>query len=573
MIFFQRIRYKNILSTGDTWTTIDLGGTPETLIVGGNGFGKSTILDALTFVLFDKPFRKITKGRLVNSVNKKGLLVEVNFRVGDTEFMIRRGYKPNKFEVYKNKELIDQDGNNRDYQTYLENNVLKLNYKSFTQVVILGSSTFVPFMELTAADRRTIVEELLDIEVFSRMNILAKGKLKALSMEVLDLGGQAQVITEKLKVHQGHLETLKAASEEKADDNTARLQELQTEIQNLEVQIKTWEVSIQAVREKLGNSEQVLNEKRMTINSTIQENRTLQSTHRKTVAFFDSNNTCPTCTQDIDETFKSNIITSNADDIVKYQEGIDTNQKLLEGVAEKLELVNKGLEMISGIQMKISGANNTITTNNMSIQRLNREVEKAVDDTQVKDTQSKIDELTGQQKAMDEINATKKEEQDTLQVVVDLLKDSGIKTQVIKQYLPIMNKYINDYMEQMNFPAAFELDEEFNETIKSQHRDDFLYANFSEGEKQRINLALLLTWRKIAQMRNSAATNLLVLDEVFDSSLDTDGTEGFMQILKSFGEGTNVFVISHGDNMHERFNNVLEFYKDGNFSHMREKVD
>ena len=574
MIFFERIRYKNILSTGDSWTTIDLGKNPETLIVGTNGSGKSTLLDALTFVLFDKPFRKVSKGRLVNSVNRKGLLVEINFRVGETAFMIRRGFKPNKFEVYKNKELINQDGNNRDYQDYLEKNILKMNFKSFTQVVVLGSSTFVPFMELAAADRRTIVEELLDIEIFSLMNVLAKARNKTLSIEILDLGSQAEIIMEKLKVHQGHLEILKATNQEKAADNTTRLEVLKTQIAGTNILIAGWGKSIEAVRAKMGNSEQILNDRRMTINGAIQENRTLQMTHQKTVAFFDRNNTCPTCTQDIDEDFKSDIIKDNADEIIKYEEAVNDNQKLLDEVVEKLKLVDKGLGMINNLQSKISGANAIISANNMNIDSLNREAEKTVDDVQIKTTQSKVDELIGKQNAMKEMCGPKREELETLIVVIDLLKDSGIKTQVIKQYLPVMNKYINDYMEQMNFPAAFELDDEFNETIKSQYRDEFTYANFSEGEKQRINLSLLLTWRKIAQMRNSAATNLLVLDEVFDSSLDDEGTEGFMQILKSFGKGTNVFVISHKvDVLFERFNHVLEFYKDGNFSYIKEKMD
>lgn len=616
MIIFQRVRYKNILSTGDQWTTVELEKNPETLIVGTNGAGKSTILDALTFALFDKPFRKINKARLVNSVNGKGLLVELNFRVGDTEYMIRRGIKPNKFEVYRDKELIDQDGANKDYQAYLEKNILKMNFKSFTQVVILGSSTFVPFMELPAADRRAIVEDLLDIEVFSRMNILAKGKLSSIKNDVLELQSNVRLTAEKLSVHTGHLTTLEAEQKSRVADaaerieratvendariaaliaeNKARLESMSKDNESLAANIADLTEKAESIRAKLSKAEEIRG-MRDTLNGSIREAKTLMGTHQRTVDFFTGNDTCPTCTQAIEAGFKKNITDTNAAEIKKYKAAVTGHEENLAKVLEKIVLIEKALVAIKTFDDQIAVANNKISSNTYNTQTIQREESRAietikqgtkatidalkrdaegVDAGKIEETRKKINELSAEAR-VNQTNLGKKEQDaEEYGIIVELLKDSGIKTQIVKQYLPIMNKYINDYMEKMNFPAAFELDDEFNETIKSRHRNEFQYANFSEGEKQRINLSLLLTWRKISQMRNSASTNLLVLDEVFDSSLDDDGTEGFMTILKGLGQETNIFVISHkGDILFERFNNVLEFYKDGNFSQLKEKMD
>ena len=405
------------------------------------------------------------------------------------------------------------------------------------------------------------------------MNVLAKAKLSSLNNDALDIANQGSLLMEKLTVQKNHLATLQTAQEEKAADNTSQIEELQVQLECWNANILTWNKNVEVVQAKLGNSFEVLNDKRVAANKIINENRALAGTHNQTVEFFQGHDSCPTCKKDIDPNHKHGIIQENVDVIQTYMESVNDNEKILEDISEKMKLVDKGLDMIRGLNNKISDANGEISVINGIVNNLNAEAVKVDNDVEIRSVANTIQGMTMRHRDNGALRATKEIEISEYQVVGELLKDSGIKTQIVKQYLPVMNTYINDYMEQMNFPAAFTLDEEFNESIKSQHRDDFNFANFSEGEKQRINLSLLLTWRKIAQMRNSAATNLLVLDEVFDSSLDDDGTEGFMSILKGFGVDTHVFVISHGDTMHERFSNVLEFYKDGDFSHMKEKND
>ena len=571
MITFQKIRWKNFLSAGDQFIEIPLSESPSTLIIGTNGAGKSTILDAITFVLFNKPFRKITKGQLVNSINEKGTVVETEFEVNGIEYLVRRQIKPNKFEIYSNGKLVDQDAANRDYQKYLEQSILKLNYKSFTQVVILGSSTFVPFMQLNASVRREVVEDLLDIQIFSVMNTLLKDRIKESQDQGKDCDHLLAIAEERVNTQQAHIDKLSAINDDRVREKEEELLNNKDSIKVLNADRDKVEFKLKSEEPKIDNYKNVKKdlEKLKSLRVKIESK---QSALLKELKFFSSNNVCPTCTQTIDIEFKTNKCTTLDEESSTYNTGllklegqIDT---CLKDITE-LEKLNKNI-------FKFKNDINNIERDLIRIEKRNITIEKQIlslteDQPNIKSELEALDalkvKLDQTEKDCAKINKTL----DEYTAVSYLLKDSGIKSQVIKKYVPVFNTLINKYLQSMDFYVNFTLDDEFNEVIRSRFRDDFSYSSFSEGEKQKIDLALLFTWREVARMKNSASTNLLILDEVFDSSLDDSSTQELMKILRNLGSSTNVFVISHkGDILADKFMTTLRFEKINDFSKMKD---
>ncbi|AOV60954.1 recombination-related endonuclease [Synechococcus phage S-CAM22] len=569
MITFETIRWKNFLSTGDQWTEIDFCESPSTLIIGNNGAGKSTMLDALCFALFGKAFRKINKPQLVNSINEKSCKVEVIFSIGKDEYRVFRGIKPNVFELYKNNKLVDQDAATKDTQKYLEQSVLKLNYKSFTQVVILGSSTFVPFMQLTAAHRREVIEDLLDIQIFSNMNSLLKDRIRSAQSQSTDCGHMLRLTKEKVDSQQKLIDSLTEVNQnrqeekqEKYDKNIGRINELQEKHK-----LKKEETI--CLEEQMGDIEPQKKFVRKLRQSQSDKKSELKLI-AKDLKFFKDHDTCPTCSQDIGGLFKQEKVSTMSKSgklLAKEIEGFTKD------IEEAVEVVTK-MEETSAKLYEVRSDATAFEREIVRVEMENLQIAKEI--TELQQSTPNIDQeeeiLFGFQK---EYNSTEKDcsavsqQLDEFQVVSSLLKDSGIKSQIIKKYVPIFNQLINKYLQSMDFFVNFTLDEEFNEVIKSRFRDEFSYASFSEGEKQKIDLALLFTWREVARMKNSVATNLLILDEVFDSSLDASGTGELLQILRSLGNGTNVFVISHkGDILVDKFLRTLKFEKVNDFSKM-----
>jgi DNA repair exonuclease SbcCD ATPase subunit len=566
MILFRKIKWKNLLSTGNHFTELQFDKSPNTLIVGSNGAGKSTMLDALCFVLFGKPFRAVNKPLLLNSINNKDCVVEVEFDTGNKHYKIVRGIKPNIFEIWCDGEMINQEAAVKDYQEHLEKFILKLNYKSFTQIVILGSASFTPFMQLPPAHRREIIEDLLDIQIFSAMNNILKDKVinnKDLTTNKkydIDLGQQ------KYDLQKKHLDGLKQNNDEKVKEYESEIQSNTITISTLAQQIEEYSNSVselQLLVDVKGETEAKV--KKITkLESQIESNL---SKFRKDISFFQHNDDCPTCRQAIALEFKEKELGVLNIKVTECDHGLtQLEQKLLEEQA-KLNAINETQKKIQALQIKIATNNTSITETNKYIKRLEKQLEELK--TNTTSTEKEEQELSA-------INDTLKElkqhlcdlidEKAYYEVAAGLLKDTGIKTKIIKQYLPIINKLVNKYLASFDFFVNFNLDESFKETIKSRHRDDFTYASFSEGEKQKIDLALLFSWRAVAKLKNSANTNLLILDEVFDSSLDTNGTEYLMNILHML-EGTNVFVISHkGDILQDKFRSVIRFEKVKNFS-------
>ncbi len=566
MIIFRYVRWKNLLSTGNYFSEIKLDSNQNTLVVGENGSGKSTMLDALCYGLFGKAFRNVNKPNLLNSINGKDCVVEVEFDANNKSYKIIRGIKPNKFEIYCDGDLLNQDAAVRDYQEYLEKFILKLNYKSFTQIVILGSASFVPFMQLSASDRRAIIEDLLDIQIFSTMNGLLKDKLTNNKDLMVHSKSDIELTQQRHDIQEKHIKSLKENNENKVTEyageiqlNKDTIQTLHAEIANLSSQVETHQ---NMVAEKTLVESKV---KQLTkIESQIESNI---SKFRKDISFFTHNDNCPTCRQAIALGFKETELTNLTDKVEKCEHGLtELEQKLLDE-QKKLNSIAEIQKKIQTIQIDIATKNTTITETNKYISKLEKEIEslKQSKVTTEKEEQD-LKELKG---SLSQLQAELKEliqEKTYYEVASGLLKDTGIKTKIIKQYLPIINKLVNKYLASLDFFVNFNLDESFKETIKSRHRDDFTYNNFSEGEKQRIDMALMLTWRAVAKLKNSSNTNLLILDEVFDSSLDTNGTEELMKILHML-EGVNLFVISHkGDILQDKFANVIRFEKVKNFS-------
>lgn len=569
MIIFNTIRWKNFLSTGNQFTEIKLDRSPNTLIVGENGGGKSTMLDALCFSLFGKPFRNINKPQLVNSINKKQLLVEVEFQSGRKSYKIVRGIKPNLFEIYVDGDLINQDAAARDYQKYLEESILKLNYKSFTQIVILGSASFTPFMQLPSGTRREIIEDLLDIQIFTTMNVVLRDKMNELKDRLHDADSKLEVLKQKASIQKEYVDTLEANKEKRVDEIISRIEEGELSIASfhgLVTALEDKKLTQEEARTLLGDlaSKQKKLEQFKTKFST--QLRELQ----KEVAFYNDTDECPTCQQGIAHDHKETIVSSRQ---IKIEELSSGMEKLQEEFAKLEELVaqdNALVEKIQELNKEILANNNEIIVQQRLVQALNLELNDIQNKTADIDVEkNKLKTYAKEVLSQNEEKAKLNEEKHYMDAVSTLLKDTGIKTKIIRQYLPVINKLVNKYLQSMDFFVQFNLDEKFDETIKSRHRDDFSYASFSEGEKQRIDLALLFTWRTIAKMKNSVATNLLILDEVFDSSLDNNGTDYVMSLLDTLGEETNVFVISHkGDQLFDKFRSLIKFEKKNNYSEM-----
>jgi DNA repair exonuclease SbcCD ATPase subunit len=569
MIIFNTIRWKNFLSTGNQFTEIKLDRSPSTLIVGENGGGKSTMLDALCFSLFGKPFRNINKPQLVNSINKKQLLVEVEFHTGSKLYKIVRGIKPGLFEIYVDGELLNQDAAARDYQKYLEESILKLNYKSFTQIVILGSASFTPFMQLPSGTRREIIEDLLDIQIFTTMNVVLRDKMNALKDQLQDADGKLEVLKQKASIQKEYVDTLEANREKRVDEILERIETGEGKISsltNLTNDLAGQKVSIEETQKNLGD----LATKQKKLDSFKTKFSAQLRDLQKEVAFYEETDECPTCQQGIAHDHKETIVSSRQEKIQELSSGMEKLQeeftKLEELIAEN-EVLS---EQISGLNTEIITHNNEIIVQQRLIQTLNLELADITSKTGNIDTEkNKLKTYAKEVLSQNEEKAKLNEEKHYMDAVSTLLKDTGIKTKIIRQYLPVINKLVNKYLQSMDFFVQFNLDEKFDETIKSRHRDDFSYASFSEGEKQRIDLALLFTWRTIAKMKNSVATNLLILDEVFDSSLDNNGTDYVMSLLDTLGEDTNVFVISHkGDQLFDKFRSLIKFEKKNNYSEM-----
>jgi DNA repair exonuclease SbcCD ATPase subunit len=567
MIHFRKIRWKNLLSTGNVFTEVDLDKFENTLIIGTNGAGKSTLLDALTFALFGKSFRGINIPSLVNTINEKDLIVEVEFRIGTREYKVERGIKPVLFNIYCNGNLINQDAKSKDYQKVLETQILKFNYKAFTQIVILGSSSFVPFMQLPALDRRAIIEDLLDIEIFSSMNGIVKSKIKEL---VADLAASKV----KLDATLAKIDLQKKYVDEAKRNSTELVAKKNTEYNDNEIQVNKLIADAELVQKHIDillkqvSDEPVVRNKLSQLKSFHTKIETKMKGAQKHLHFYSDNDNCPTCQQSLEINFKNNAINTANTQLYEYKEGI---QKL----NDKSDQLYVRLGEITDLQEKIRKHQSEVTRINASVVQIQRYLKKLQSEIKELETKKVLSDdmlQVSEQllKDLAELNSKRVELSDSKKyydVAATLLKDDGVKTKIIKQYLPVINKLVNKYLSAMDFFVNFEIDEEFKETIKSRHRDTFRYDNFSEGEKMRIDLALLFTWRTIAKLKNSMNTNVLILDEVFDSSLDNTGTEEFMKLLNTLGKEANVFVISHkGDILIDKFPNIIKFEKVKNFS-------
>jgi|TARA_R110000822_G_scaffold132868_1_gene270114 DNA repair exonuclease SbcCD ATPase subunit len=571
MIKFTTLRFCNFLSTGDNFTEIDFTDSKSTLVVGHNGAGKSTMLDALSFALFGKPHRNIKKEQMVNSINKKGTVVDVTFDIGGSTYRVMRGIKPNKFEIWKNEIMINQDSNSRDYQKILEQNILKLNHKSFHQIVVLGSSSFIPFMQLASNNRREIIEDLLDINIFSRMNSLLKEKTSVLKDKIKENIHALEIISTKIESQKKYIrgitqinEDLKVTKQKSIENLTQEIADLQTENEKLTALVD----ELEPIFLKRMSS---VDEKLKKINEYSTQFKTEMRSVVKNAKFYEENENCPSCEQLIPSEIKKIQVENAKKRARELQKGIDESNTRYEELNFEQNQLMSQIEIVRNYQKDIH-SNTTTTTR---LQRSINDIEQEISGMQVenKDLAKANKDLSILVIEKQDSTNTKLKLNDQMQyngVIVELLKDTGIKTKIIKQYLPVMNNLINQYLQTLDFFVHFDIDESFQETIRSRHRDAFSYASFSEGEKQRIDLALLFTWRMIAKMKNSVATNLLILDETFDSSLDHDGVENLMKILNSLDEDTNVFVISHkGDLLDGKFQNKLEFVKEKNFSKLK----
>lgn len=571
MIAFETIRWRNFLSTGQYWTEIQFTKANTTLISGENGAGKSTLLDALCFVLFGKPYRNINIPQLTNSINEKDCMVEVEFTIGDDSYKVRRGLAPKVFEVYKNNDLIDQEASSRDYQRLFEETILRMSYKAFCQVVILGSANYVPFMRLTAADRRSIVEAILDINIFSTMNTLLKAKVAKTKEDLIDIESQISVAKQKIALHEKYLDNRAKDTEEREQDLRNQMEEGERNIESLSYEVDGIRGQITALLNTIQDRKN--NEKALTDLAVI--HKQLKGKVKSVVseiAFYDENDTCPTCSQQIDAGFKESVKTEKQGKLQEIKEGIE---EIEETVARARDRMNQIESVLNEVREKETEAVQKET----SVKGIRKAIERAkvtldeITKQRSEDTDNDRKELEGLKTDMDEMSREREvlvDDQFHYGIAANLLKDSGIKGRIIKHYIPLINRTINRYLTQMNLFVNFTLDEEFNETIKSRHHDIFSYASFSEGEKKKIDLALLFAWRAIASSKNSVSTNLLLMDEILDGSLDDTAVEAFLEILKGFDRSVHVFVISHKPKelLESKFERHLKFVKTKNFSRL-----
>jgi len=569
MIKFHKVRYKNFLSTGNEFTEIDLSRKKTSLIIGSNGSGKSTLLDALTFGLFGRAFRKIPKTALVNSINQKHTVVEVEFQIGRNKYRVMRSIKPNKFEIYRDGKLLHQDASVRDYQAILEQQILKLNYKSFTQVVVLGSSTFTPFMQLNTPERRAIIEDILDIQIFSVMKDCLKQRVSSMNNEQREVRNNIKIGEAKIQGQEEAMKRLEENRDEMIDKLTKDILDHEIKVIDYKSKITVGLHQVDQLQDTISDEKDI----REKLQQTLSDERQFETERKKFIKelkFYEDNDECPTCKQDIESNHKEHICTDTTESLKEIDKKLTERSKTVEEINERLTEISKVQAEIFDLQGEIQREQNLISTNEQYIDKVEGQILELKQQEHTEDDKEKLEKY---RKALDVLQGMDAEISDNKHyhdLAEILLRDSGIKTKIIRQYLPIMNKLINKYLASMEFFVQFELDEEFNEEIKSRYRDNFSYSSFSEGEKMRIDLSLLFTWRAVAKLKNSVNTNLLILDEVFDSSLDEGGTDEFLKILHTLDDNTNTFIISHkGESMNEKFNNIIEFEKTNNFSKIK----
>lgn len=567
MIIFKTVRWKNLLSTGNNFTEIKLNDKHTTILLGQSGSGKSTLLDAISFALFNRPFRNINKNQLVNMVNQKNCVVEIEFAIGTQNYLIRRGIKPTVFEIYCDNVLVNQDSHSKDYQQYLERNILKFNFKAFTQIIVLGASNFTPFMQLKPADRRIIIEGLLDIEIFSVMNTLLKQRNSTLKQAISETEFSVNLLKEKINLQEKYLDDLSKDKEDKIQENLASIEKHKADIVKIQAGNDQLRLQIQTLESKIDFKSELVSqiEKIRDIKTKIDSN--IKKT-KKEIVFYEEHDNCPTCSQNIPDEFKSSEIDKKTNKIGEWQSGLTDADSALTKFIERMEEVKKIEDDIEQIRYQIGKNDSIINGINQFIKKIAKETidlkQQQSAPTEKNDELQKLSEESQKLEQQRELQSIQKSVQD---LATMLLKDNGVKARIIKQYLPLINKHTNVFLNAMNFFVSFHIDEEFNESIKSRGRDDFSYENFSEGEKQRINLALLFTWRTIAKMKNSVNTNLLIMDEVLDSYLDTSATENVLALLNSdMFKDTNIFVISHKETISDKFHKTIRFTKNKNFS-------
>ena len=572
MIIFENLKWKNFLSTGNQFTEVNLAQDKSTIIVGANGAGKSTILDALTFALFGKPFRKINKPQLLNSINMGDCVVNLNFNIGRNKYEVTRGIKPAVFEVKQNGVALNQDASVVDQQKNFEQTILKMNYKSFTQIVVLGSSTFVPFMRLPLAARRDIIEDILDIQIFSSMNVNLKDKIRNINDELKDHEYKLSLVKEKIDMQKQFMIDIEKKNKEDIQEKESRKEQFLTEALGYETEILNNDKEIDEKSSAISDTQKI--KKTIAKVETLKNKiSTKQNSYTKEKSFFEENDSCPTCGQGIEEHFKHEKVSLLSDKLAEVEKAMSDLGQQLSNLQTQENTFILLIDEINQLNSKNRQLKNDINSLHRRIEDLDRDIRKLRDtDVSQREQFSILKSLDNQSKEIQKVISETKEEKDCLTTATQLLKDSGIKTRIIKKYLPTMNKLINEYLDKMEFSASFMLDESFSEVIKSRYRDEFSYESFSEGEKARIDIALLLTWRSIAKLKNSVDTNLLILDEIFDGSLDQSGNSDLGWILKTFDDKTNVFVISHRDNMADKFDRCLRFEKHKNFSYVTEET-
>lgn len=566
MIIFEKLRWKNLLSSGNTFTEIDLNSHTHSLVIGENGAGKSTMLDALLFVLYGKPFRKINKPQLVNAINGRDLLVECSFKIGEKQYLVRRGIKPNIFEIFVNDTLINLESSTVDYQEYFEKNILKINFKSFSQIVVLGSASFVPFMQLTASNRREVVEDLLDIQIFSVMNGLLKEKINVNQDKLQETQYQLSNIEDKIELEKKHIKEIEDNTQDYINEKNSQIADYENKILNIDSVLETINKEAKRLLSTIDDKDAVL-EKQKKLSSFHDQLISKKEKNQEDIDFFYNNHVCPSCSQGIENTHKDSIIEERKSKLTKIEEAIAE-------VKIKIKEADKRIKDIEKISKKVDDKRTEYSSNKAQrkiwvdvINSLKKEVaSKEKQDTR---NENRLKELENELINKGNYKKELLEDKTLLNIASVMMKDTGIKTQIISQYVPVINQLINKYLAEMDFFVNFELNESFEETIKSRFRDEFSYASFSEGEKSRLDLALLFTWRAIAKLRNSASTNLLILDEVFDGSLDNEGSEKLLNIIKTLTNNNNVFIISHKTDAYlDKFDRVIMFKKVKNFSQM-----